>query len=86
MTNKIKTFLTIALIYTAYFGSILSCIWIVIEYVRFLLKDDSFNWWSVLSLCACLTTGVLVLAAGLIKTGKQLFIEGEEDDEEIITN
>ena len=50
------------LTFVAYLGSVVSCIWAVIEFILYLVKDTVFNWWSVWSI---LMFGFVALVLGL---------------------
>jgi predicted membrane channel-forming protein YqfA (hemolysin III family) len=47
----------------SYLGSVISCIWALIEFIIYLVKDTQFNWWSVWCI---LIFGLLALILGLI--------------------
>ena len=42
-----KPLLTGALAFIFYFGSCASCVWAIVEFILYLVKDKIFNWWSV---------------------------------------
>ena len=48
-----KVVLTSVLAFIAYLGSVVSCIWAIVEFILYLVKDKIFNWWSVWSILIC---------------------------------
>ncbi len=48
-----KVVLTSTLAFIAYLGSAVSCIWAIVEFTLYLVKDKNFNWWSVWSILIC---------------------------------
>lgn len=36
-----------------YFGFYICCVWSVVEFILYLVKDKEFNWWSLWSILIC---------------------------------
>lgn len=68
-----KVLLTGVLAFIAYFGSVVSCVWAIVEFILYLVKDKIFNWWSVWSilLCAGLALFIFILSIVLIAKEKK---------------
>jgi phosphotransferase system glucose/maltose/N-acetylglucosamine-specific IIC component len=62
----------------AYFGTTVSCIWSVVEFILYLAKDKEFNWWSVYSIFICLFTALLLVIISFIFT----YLNGKKSVEE----
>jgi phosphotransferase system glucose/maltose/N-acetylglucosamine-specific IIC component len=65
-TNKMKVVSTILMAVVAYFGITVSCIWSVVEFILYLVKDKEFNWWSVYSIFICLFTSLFLVIISFI--------------------
>lgn len=48
-----KVVSTTILAVLAYLGSAVSCIWAIVEFILYLVKDKVFNWWSVWMILIC---------------------------------
>jgi phosphotransferase system glucose/maltose/N-acetylglucosamine-specific IIC component len=70
-----KLLTTILLAVVAYFGITVSCIWSVIEFILYLVKDKEFNWWSVYMIFICAFTSLILSFLSLksqFKNGSKL--------------
>lgn len=67
-----KIILTGLITLTSYFGITFSCIWAMVEFLLYLVKDKPFNWWSVWSILIC----IVVVFLGSILT---LFLAAKEE-------
>jgi uncharacterized membrane protein len=56
-----KVVLTSLLALIAYVGSTISCIWSLVEFILYLVKDKPFNWWSVWSILIFIGLGLIML-------------------------
>lgn len=55
-----KTLITGLISIVAKIGASLSCIWAIIEFILYLVKDRPFNWWSVWSIIICTITTIVM--------------------------
>lgn len=48
-----------------YLGTFASCIWAIVEFILYLVKDKTFNWWSVwmILICGGATVLMFILSA-----------------------
>lgn len=68
-----KNMTTLILMFLCYFIAALSCIWAIVSYINFLVKDDYFNWWSICSIVFFSITGFILSIKIAWRIQKQKF-------------
>jgi len=66
-----KKLITLALGLISYFGSAASCVWAVVEFILYLVKDKEFNWWSVWMILICGVIAIVFLFIAAITEAKE---------------
>lgn len=61
-----KVIITLFLQVIAYGCSIVSCIWAVVEFLIYLVKDKEFNWWSVWSILISIGLGIILFVLNIV--------------------
>lgn len=61
-----KIIITLFFQIIAYAGSIVSCIWAIVEFLLYLVKDREFNWWSVWSILICIGLGIILFILNIV--------------------
>jgi len=55
----------------SYFGSAASCVWAVVEFILYLVKDKEFNWWSVWMILICGVIAIVFIFTAAITDAKE---------------
>lgn len=66
--KKIELLLTIKLL--AIISINVSFMWIVVEFILYLVKDDEFNWWSVYTLIISLLIVIVIMILATLQVVK----------------
>ncbi len=65
-----KVILTTILATLAHLGSVVSCIWAIVEFILYLVKDKVFNWWSVWMILICVGLAVAMSLLSVVFASK----------------
>ncbi len=56
--------------FLAYLGATVSCIWAMVEFILYLVKDKPFNWWSIWSILICSCAAIALFIIGAVMSTK----------------